>query len=362
MALALALFAAGAAHAALPQWSVRIVPNGQVFPALALSQAPLPPGTGSGLVSVQVSGPGSDQPLTLTLATAGLVAPAQLAVGPATVPGPRRLQPRLDWDPAALRALGEPRRQPLTVTLAGPGFGTLEQTLDITLHPLDEALYFVREGGEQVDLGWIFAGYVDPGADSVAAILAAARAIRADFDTAPAVQRVAAVWAALEQRGLRYADGDPALARGPVLWSQRVRLPAATWEERRANCIDGSVLIASVLERLGLAPFIVLLPGHALVGFDDGAGHPVVLETTLLGAQASAAANFAAARRIGGLRWRTLEPRLDGRHGPDYALVDIATARRYGIMPLRIGARSDPDPAQAAAPAAVAPSRRGQPQ
>ena len=120
------------------------------------------------------------------------------------------------------------------------------------------------------------------------------------------------------------------------------RAPAeATWRDRRANCIDSSVLIAAALERIGLQPLIVLVPGHAFVGYRNGDGSAEFLETTLLGVRAGAADSFERARAAGRARWRKAAAKLDGRHAPDYALVDILKARQLGIRPL-----SNPDPAE----------------
>lgn len=50
--------------------------------------------------------------------------------------------------------------------------------------------------------------------------------------------------------------------------SQRVRLPRESLEERQANCIDGTLLFASLLEATSLSPAIVLIPGHAFVAWE----------------------------------------------------------------------------------------------
>jgi hypothetical protein len=51
----------------------------------------------------------------------------------------------------------------------------------------------------------------------------------------------------------------------------------------------------------------------------------------------TATSNFVAALGAGRAHWRRVASRLDGRHGPDYALIDIETARAYGIIPLASG-------------------------
>lgn len=331
--------ALAAGRAGAFEWQVDITPAGELFPALELSQArhgaPTAAGGGDGLVSVQVRGADMPAEVRLQVDTPGLRQPAVVtAIRAGAV---LELRPHLDWDVDELRRLGSPRRQVMRISLEGTGRVREVRHVDVRLHPLDDALYFVREGRDRVDLGWSFAGYVNPRDPVVDAVLALAQSIQPRFDTLDDTDRVGVVWAALEQRGLRYADGDPALSRGPALWSQRVRLLGEVWRDRRANCIDSSILIASVLERLGLRPFIVLVPGHAFVGFGGDARRATAqyLETTLLGAQpSSTATNYAAARRAGRARWRSVSATFGRRHGPSYALIDIGTARGYGIIPL----------------------------
>jgi tetratricopeptide (TPR) repeat protein len=47
---------------------------------------------------------------------------------------------------------------------------------------------------------------------------------------------------------------------------QRVRLPSVSLTYRHINCIDGTVLLASFMERLGYEPIIVFVPRHAFLG------------------------------------------------------------------------------------------------
>ena len=363
------------AGAAAPGWSIEITPDGELFPVLDLSQMPpksaLAPGGGNGLVMVRVNGDAAPRHVGLRIETPGLFEPAivetDLDQG-ATL----ELRPRLDWDIAYLRALKAPSRQVLRITLERSGMATETRDIEVRVHPLDDALYYVREGKDRIDLGWVFAAYVNPEDPVVEDIVARAREFDADFDrssddTEANVRKALAIWAALMRHGLSYAAGDPALSRGPTLYSQRVRLLADVWRDRRANCLDGSVLIASVLERIGIPAFIVLVPGHAFVGYHpDGnradSEHVELLETTVLGDRmgasgeraaddAAVSANFEAARNAGRARWRRVSSRFDRRHAPDYALIDIGTARSYGIIPL--GAHGE-NGGERASPAAAA--------
>jgi hypothetical protein len=333
-------------------------PAGDVFPALELSQTvgnSLDSAQGSGLVRIRIGDVRKAQDIRITLATPGLIRPTVIV---ARISGDTLLRPRLTWDATALLALKHPRKQVVQITLSGAGMQTIERRFELSVHPLDEALYFVREGNARIDLGWAFAAWVDPQDPVIDSFLELAGIDRADMaassrSRAERLRLVRALWVALEQRGLRYADEGAGLSQGPVIYSQRVRLLSSTWNDRVANCLDGSVLIASALERLGIGSFLVLVPGHAFVGFyaDKGRHEAEFLETTLLGFQKPvdgsredavqvrrrAVAGFDAARRAGRERYRLAVPKLDGRHRPDYALIDISTARAYGIMPLAVG-------------------------
>ncbi|HET7779262.1 MAG TPA: hypothetical protein VFL07_11960 [Rudaea sp.] len=367
--------AACAACAAEPDWSVRVTPFDQVYPALELSQArrdgaapagrrEFAFGEGSGLVAVRVRSRHAGERVSLTVDAPGLDAPARVE-GVMRVPGrDYELRPPLAWNPARLRGTDVPSRVELRFTLQRDDAPADARMLSVSLRPLSEALYYVRDGHDTVDLSWIFAAYVDEGDAVVDAVLDSAikSGIVETFDgyaagSADGVYRqVWAVWQALAARGIRYSAADPGVARGPRVFSQRVRLLEQSWSDRAATCIDGSVLIASALQHIGLRPFLVLVPGHAFVGFHlDAAGdRAAYLETTVLGAtppplptlpafasdfspDAAARldiARFSAALTLGRRRYNQAATRFDARHRPDYALIDIGAARAFGIEPI----------------------------
>lgn len=373
-----ALLAPGApARAADADWSVRITPYDRLYPALELSRVASTPaapvrghvlGSGSGLVAVKVRARRAGERVRVDIEAPGLQSPALVE---ATLPGAGveyELRPSLAWDAAALGAPGAVARSvTLQFRLTRDDVAAGRITRVASLRPLSEALYFVRDGRESVDLSWIFAAYVDEHDAVVDRIidLALQNGIVETFDgyrgsTDAVYRQVWAVWQALAEHGIRYSATDPGIARGPLVFSQHVRLLDQTWADRSANCIDGSVLIASALQRIGLRSFLVLVPGHAFVGFhtDAAASRAAYLETTLLGAPSPrrgampefaagfdagtahrlGLAGFMAALDAGARRQRHDATRLDNRHRPDYALIDIDAARAFGVAPIRVPA------------------------
>lgn len=80
---------------------------------------------------------------------------------------------------------------------------------------------------------------------------------------------------------------NPVAERGEFITSQRVKFPAQTLLEK-GNCIELSVLFASLLEGIDINPIIVLLPseGHCVVGWEipgSTGSRYRLLETNLFG-------------------------------------------------------------------------------
>ena len=45
-------------------------------------------------------------------------------------------------------------------------------------------------------------------------------------------------------------------------------LPRESLADKEANCINGTVLFASLLEGISMSPAIVLVPGHAFLAWE----------------------------------------------------------------------------------------------
>ncbi len=152
-----------------------------------------------------------------------------------------------------------------------------------------------------------------------------------------------ALWHELQQRGIRYSPITRSVAIKDRVLSQRVRRLEESWENAQANCVDGSVLFASLLRRAGLNPSLVLVPGHMFVAFDlDARGRErAYLDTTLLGTQpgarseAASLATFQAAVARGLAQYQQARTKFDDEREPEYQIIDIEAARRLGVKALR---------------------------
>jgi hypothetical protein len=86
----------------------------------------------------------------------------------------------------------------------------------------------------------------------------------ADDPTEGVDAQVRAIWTALvNEFRLQYINPPPAYSE----LSQRLRTPSDILESRSGTCIDLALLLASCLEYIDIYPVVVLLQGHAFVGY-----------------------------------------------------------------------------------------------
>ena len=141
-------------------------------------------------------------------------------------------------------------------------------------------------------------------------------------------QRLADVWdAETTDYKLTYIGTTDSFASGS---SQRIRLPAEVLDQSSGNCIELTLLYASVAEALNLQPAVVFIPGHAYVAIrvDGTSDSYYFIETTMIGQS-----TFAEATHEGLVEWNDAADHVSNGE-TDYGWVDIAAQRAAGILPI----------------------------
>ena len=97
--------------------------------------------------------------------------------------------------------------------------------------------------------------------------------------------QVKAIYDALRKSGVTYVNSLIDFSMDPATFAQRVRRPSEAIHDRVANCLDGVLLFASLLEAISLHPAIVLVPGHAFLAWERWTGNDQwsYVETTMIG-------------------------------------------------------------------------------
>jgi hypothetical protein len=189
----------------------------------------------------------------------------------------------------------------------------------VTVYPRDQ---FPRaEEGSNVIAAW-----VTPQAPAVEDFIASAKKRaeggKLDGSYAATLPQVKVIYDELHARGMTYVLQTD-FGYGSA---QHVRLPVDSIRSTNALCLDGAVLFATLMEKIGLHPIVVFVPGHAFVGWhaeaaDKQAPNTIYwLETTMVGD-----APFEAAVERAGVEFK--------KHSANDAtqLIDIAAVRARGF-------------------------------
>jgi hypothetical protein len=146
------------------------------------------------------------------------------------------------------------------------------------------------------------------------------------------LRQLAAIWAALEKEKLSYSS--IAATTPSVAFVQHVRMIDDTLKSSQANCVDGSVLFASVAYKIGLDPQLVLSPGHCYVAIRLPSGNMIGIEMTAIGRKSfGEAIEIATSKSQASLENnRSKFDAADPSTG--YMIVSISGCRKLGIQPI----------------------------
>jgi hypothetical protein len=149
----------------------------------------------------------------------------------------------------------------------------------------------------------------------------------------PSNNQVSAIYSELKRRNMSYVSSSQinfGMTQGGGMMSgeysgQKIRFPDASLASSNYNCIDGVVLFASILESVGLDPLIILVPGHAYLGwYEDTEKTTInVLETTML-----ATASFIAANNY------ALEKFKVDKDLSTTSIINVRKERSAGFLPI----------------------------
>jgi hypothetical protein len=275
--------------------------------------------------------------------------------------------PRILYSYETLAAVTQPKAVNALVRVSVNGKVVGQKAIVIRMRSANDIPLRVRmRDGSWLDQSWMFAAMVNENSPVIDQILQRALQVGAirSFDgyQGPAAgvhRQVYAIWDVFQRLGFRYSSVTTPSALGSGARSQSVRSPEETVRATQANCVDGTVLFASVLRKIGIDPILVLKPGHMYLGYYLDAQHKdkSFLETTLLGSvdlnkyAEDGTVLGAVATQLGSSRnqvsWKTFvyanQVAIDDWNNdtrlklgtPGYEAIDVAQQRAKGIMPVK---------------------------
>lgn len=275
-----------------------------------------------------------------------------------------------DYDALHLNRQQKPVNVTTKVTVDGVVLEEVTETM--ILRSVNECPFavFFGEDDPPDDISWLFASYVNENHPWIDGLLkeALSTGLVDSFsgyqsgDPDKVIAQVFAIWNTLQRRGLKYSDITASPPSKSVA-SQVVRFLDDSVENKQANCVDGTVLMASILTKISINAHLVLVPGHCYLAFDlaadDEDGETTVgLETTMLGndslkpledlsklpektrakvrgkEQQASLNTFAKAIEVGSADLEENAENFGEEGDPRYVFVSIKAARELGIMPI----------------------------
>ncbi|MBI2823397.1 MAG: hypothetical protein HYX69_01760 [Planctomycetia bacterium] len=322
-------------------------------------------GDSQGVLGVKITSPSDDLAVKVTISGDAILEPSTFSGTLSAEDTTYAIFPRIKYKYAVLAKNKQSIPVSVTFRVELGDEEPEEHTETLTLRSVNDCPFtIVQDDGEAADVSFVFAAYVNEQHPFVDKVLREALddGVVDSFtgyqsgDPAEVYRQVYALWDALSERDVRYSNITTSAAETDEVCSQHVRLIDESINNAQANCVDGSVLFASLLRKIDIEPVLVFVPGHCYLAFAlDAEGEQLVgLETTLIGSEPgdgprhiegapdvvddswrkkSSWATFCAAVAAGN---EDLEKNKDkfNKSDPEYQTVPVAAARKLGILPI----------------------------
>lgn len=284
--------------------------------------------------------------------------------------------PNINYRFQQLTKITQPVPVNITFILYVDGKKQGEKTETINVHSINDCpFYMYNPDKTPVNMKWMFAAYVNENHPMIDKILREALntglvdqfsdyQLSSPSNDDEVYRQVIAIWTALYDRHLTYSNTTtPSLATGDNIFAEHIRFFDEAMNSAQANCMDGSAAFASIFRKIGINPFLVVIPGHSFMGFytDNYSTKPQCLETTMIGrknisasmvdsaqlahfmnlfppdvAEKNKAAilSFTLALKIGNLKYKSNSENLKS-NDLRYQVIDISEARKTtGVIPI----------------------------
>ena len=202
--------------------------------------------------------------------------------------------PMISWNYENLESLTQPGNVDLSFTCYIDDKEIDNKNLRLSYRSINECVYgYIDKNGEYIDFSEMFAAYVNedhPKIDEFLEETLNHKIVDSFYgyqrETESSVlEQVAAIWYTLQNKGVKYSSITNTSNPSDSVFTQHVRLFEEVYNNNQANCVDGSVFIASILKKIDIKPFLVMVPGHMYLGFYTSADESSfeLLETTSVG-------------------------------------------------------------------------------
>lgn len=343
------------------EWEFQVDPDDQVFPSLCIATATMKV-KHSSLIPIRLSSPADNCKVRAVVTAKGLMEESATEQTVKSAGQTYEINTEILWDFTALARIKQPQPANVTVELFADGKSLGKKTKTVKVRSINDCPFAVVTSKGVMPTPWMFAAYVNEDHPWVDSILKSALASK-QADSFTGYQRgnpqevyrqVFAIWYVMQQAGLKYSSITKTSSQSPKVASQHVRFLDEIVRNTQANCVDGSILFASILRKIDIEPFLVIVPGHCFVGFwmDSKKSNYACLETTMMGSVDLKMVAVAAKGRAShdsflkamdaGNKYLAAqkEKHAKTKNMFDLMIVDIDAFRKIGITPIAYQADS----------------------
>ena len=208
-------------------------------------------------------------------------------------PGVNSFEFSPNWNFESLKYLDQPGKVNFkySIEFEGSVITTLNKPMDY--RSVGECIYGINDKEDGfIDTKFMFAAYVNEDNPKIDEFLAEAKGHKIvssykgyQGTSNEVLEEVFSLWYALQKRNTQYSSITTTSNASSNVFAQNVRFFDQVLQNSSANCVDGSVFLASILMKLGIDPILVLVPGHMYMGFYASANQKdlYLLETTMIG-------------------------------------------------------------------------------
>lgn len=275
-----------------------------------------------------------------------------------------KIYPEIDYDFDALYSVVEPIPEPVTFKLTLGSNETKVQKKITQVRSIHDCLLAVKydNGNGMSYASLTFPAYVNENHPVVDRILKKALDLKLvdsfkgyQGDATSVTNEVYAIWNVMQTLGIKYSSITTPSVASQRVYSQHVRSIEESLNNTQANCVDGSVLFASVYRKIGLKTTLFIVPGHCYMGvaMDKDGKSFIAIETTRIGEvdlrepsllrgldsllagrkNNASCLSFERAVSIGNQEYDNSRAKFGKT--PGYYIIDVDNAREHGIQPLR---------------------------
>lgn len=204
------------------------------------------------------------------------------------------IYPEINWKYDELKQNTQPTPVSFSVTIENLGNEKRENIYTMSMRSINECMTsYIDKKGKRNDTSILFAAYVNEDNPLIDQILREALDTRIvnrfwgyQSKKKDVVRnQVYAIWYVLQKRNFKYSSISNSSFSSNKITAQKVRTFDDAYQNSQINCVDGSVMLASLLKAINIDPVLVKTPTHMFIGYYLNKSHTEIefLETSIIG-------------------------------------------------------------------------------